>query len=161
VAFEAEPVLLQHAIREVVTAESRRAPRVRFEIDCPDSLPPVDGDRTFVRQMLRNLIGNAAKYGPPTDAVVTVTAETSEGFAVVRVIDQGPGVQEEARARIFDIFYRAERTAKQRSGSGIGLYVTRTLVEAMGGRVWLEPDDGRGSTFAFTLPHSHVDDADT
>jgi signal transduction histidine kinase len=161
VAFEAEPVLLQHAIREVIAAESRRASLARFEIDCPDSLPPVDGDRTFVRQVLRNLIGNAAKYGPSTDAVVTVSAETSGGFAVVRVIDQGPGVQEEARARIFDIFYRAERTAKQRSGSGIGLYVTRTLVEAMGGRVWLEPNDGRGSTFAFTLPHSHVDDADT
>lgn len=155
---EAEPVLVQHAIAEVVRAEARRYPGVEFTTDIAANLPPVSGDRTYVGQILRNLIGNAGKYSLDQPAAVVVVAEAAEGHVVVRVLDQGAGFDPELAGRLFEIYFRAESTAKARTGSGIGLYVTRTLVEAMGGRIWARPRPDRGSEFGFSLPVDQTDD---
>jgi len=160
VAFEAEPVLVQHAIREVVATESTRHPHVDFVVDIATSLPPINGDRTYVIQVLRNLIGNAAKYGPLTATKVQVVATTAADEVVVRILDQGPGFDPDDAEHLFEIFYRAARTARARSGSGIGLYVTRTLVEAMGGRVWAALRQTGGSEFGFALPIAAADESD-
>lgn len=160
VAFEAEPVLVQHAIREVVATESTRHPHVDFAVDIATSLPPINGDRTYVVQVLRNLIGNAAKYGPLTATQVQVVAGATADEVVVRILDQGPGFDPDDAQHLFEIFYRAARTARARSGSGIGLYVTRTLVEAMGGRVWATLRETRGSDFGFALPIAAADESD-
>jgi PAS domain S-box-containing protein len=159
---DAEPVLIQHAIAQVVRAESTRYPGVTFTTDIEPNLPPVSGDRTYVGQILRNLIGNAGKYSLDDPAVVTVVAGVEEDHVVVRVLDQGAGFDPSLASRLFEIYFRAESTAKARTGSGIGLYVSRTLVEAMDGRIWANPRIGQGSEFGFSLPIDRTDDeADT
>lgn len=160
VVFEAEPVLVQHAIREVVATESTRHPQVEFVVDIEGTLPPINGDRTYVVQVLRNLIGNAAKYGPMTATQVQVGAGATADEVVVRILDEGPGFDPDDAEHLFEIFYRAARTARARSGSGIGLYVTRTLVEAMGGRVWARLRETGGSEFGFALPIAAADESD-
>jgi signal transduction histidine kinase len=160
VVVDPEPVLLGRVIDEVVTTERGRHPHVTFEIDAPAGLPPASGDRTFVGQILRNLIGNAAKYGPRTPCIVRIEVSQEGEELAVRVIDQGPGFDPSDGPRLFDIFYRGERTARQQSGSGIGLYVTRILVTAMGGRVWARLADPMGSEFGFTLPALAPDPSD-
>lgn len=160
VVVDPEPVLLQRAVREVVAGEGTRYPRITFDVQVADTLPPVNGDRTFATQVLRNLIGNAAKYGPPTPCTVTVVASAHDDMIAVRVLDEGPGFEPGDRDRLFDIFFRSATTAKAKAGSGIGLYVTRTLVEAMGGRVWASIRESGGAEFGFTLPIAPSDEHD-
>jgi PAS domain S-box-containing protein len=150
--FEPEPLLIQHAIRSIALAEARRWPNVRFSPLIPTSLPPIAGDRTYVEQVLRNLIGNAGKYSPEHGAEVVIEATAADDEIVVRVLDRGPGFSEDDADRLFDIFFRSSSTSHTRSGAGIGLFVTKSLVEMMGGRAWASRRDGGGSEFGFALP---------
>lgn len=158
VTYDPEPVLVQHAIAEVIASESDRHPHVRFVTDLTRDLPPANGDRTFIVQVLRNVIGNAAKYGPMSDSTVTVVARASDAEIEVLVRDEGPGFDAEDAERLFDIFFRSARTSSSRAGSGVGLYVSRTLVEAMHGRIWARLRPEGGSEFGFTLPVLSVDE---
>lgn len=156
-----EPVLLRHAIDRVVDADRRRFPHVEFVVKAPPGLPPVAGDRTFVEQVLRNLVGNAAKYSPRTPSTVQVLVERAPAELVVRVLDEGPGFDAGDEERLFELFFRSDRTARQRAGAGIGLYVTRSLVTVMGGRVWARLRPEGGSEFGFALPILSVAEADS
>jgi len=156
-----EPVLLRHAIDRVVEADRRRYPHVEFVVSAPPGLPPVAGDRTFVEQVLRNLVGNAAKYSPLTPSTVQILVERGVGELLVRVLDEGPGFDAGDEERLFDLFFRSDRTAKQRAGAGIGLYVTRSLVNVMGGRAWARLRPEGGSEFGFALPILSAVEADS
>lgn len=113
----------------------------------PPALPPADADPDRLDRILVNLVANALKYsaGP-----VTVTAAPHDGELTVSVRDEGPGIAPEDQARIFDRYVRARAT--RQDGLGLGLFIVRRLVEAHGGRIWIESAPGRGSTFSFTLP---------
>ena len=148
---DAEPVLLQHVIREAVAAEAGRFPLVTFVADVA-SLPPVSADRTYVGQIIRNLLSNAGKYGPDGSSEVQVSAVRKGDDIVVQVLDAGPGFPAEDRERLFDLFFRANSDSRIRPGAGIGLYVSRALVTAMGGRIWATEREQGGSAFVFTLP---------
>lgn len=114
-----------------------------------------DADR--LAQVLQNLLSNAVKYSPDGgDIVVTLGTGKVNGasHAVVSVSDRGVGIPEGVRDRLFDRFYRVESTEHGAQGLGLGLYISRSLVEAHGGRIWVESTPGRGSTFTFTLPLS-------
>ncbi len=158
VTYDPEPILVQHAIGAVVAQESLRYPHVTFATEVDRGLPPAEGDRTFLTQVLRNIVGNAAKYSPTTPCTVTISARASDTDLEVRVLDEGPGFEEGEAERLFDIFFRSNRTARARAGSGIGLYVSRTLVEAMGGRIWARLRPEGGSEFGFSLPILSVPD---
>jgi signal transduction histidine kinase len=149
--IEVEPVLIDRLVHDAVAAEAARHPRITFEVDIEGRLPPVDGDMTYLGQVLRNMIDNAGKYGPPT-GVVRIRAFASEGSVVVAVLDEGPGIEPNDASRLFEIFFRSARTAGTRAGSGIGMYVARTLIEAMGGMIWARPGEGGGAEFGFSLP---------
>lgn len=159
--LDPEPVLLRHALDRVVEADRRRFPHIRFVVTAPPGLPPVAGDRTFVDQVLRNLVGNAAKYSPLSPSTVEVLVEREGDELSVRVLDEGPGFDPADSERLFELFFRSDRTAKQRAGAGIGLYVTRSLVRVMGGRVWARLRDEGGSEFGFALPIITVSDGET
>ena len=124
---------------------------VKFVADVT-SLPPVSADRTYVGQVVRNLLSNAGKYGPDGPSEVRVSAVREGDDIVVQVVDAGPGFQAEDREHLFELFFRAHADSRSRPGAGIGLYVSRALVTAMGGRIWATQPEQGGSAFVFTLP---------
>lgn len=106
-------------------------------------------DRGRLVQILNNLVGNAIKFCRPGDQV-TVSAEAREGHLLFAVADTGPGIPPEQAGRVFDAYAGAR--GSERGGTGLGLFITRGLVEAHGGRIWVESEPGAGTTFWFTLP---------
>jgi len=145
-----EPVLLQRVLPRVCDQEQRRWPDVKFEVIIDPSLPVARADEDFVEQIVRNLLGNAAKYGPPAGPIELI-ADAPDGWPRVRVLDRGPGVDPAEAERLFEVFYRSERTSRV-AGSGIGLFVAHRLVESIGGTIWAKPrDDGPGAEFGFRV----------
>jgi len=112
-------------------------------------LPEVDGDPQQLRRVLQNLLANAVKFRAEAPLRIEVSAMRDSHEWVVTVRDNGIGVSPEQAGRIFGMFARADR---ERDGTGIGLAVCRRIVEAHGGRIWVEPAAGGGSAFRFTLP---------
>ncbi|MFI5260019.1 MAG: PAS domain-containing protein [Candidatus Limnocylindrales bacterium] len=145
-----EPVLLQHLLPKVCDEEQRRWPECRISLNLATPLPVARADEAFVEQIVRNLLDNAAKYGP-RGGQVDVLADAPDGSLRVRVLDRGPGIDPAEAQRLFDVFYRSERTSRV-AGSGIGLFVVHRLVESIGGTIWAQPRaDGPGAEFGFTL----------
>jgi PAS domain S-box-containing protein len=145
-----EPVLLQRIMTRVVGAEEARWPGVTFELDTSRELPVVGADSTYVEQVVRNLVSNAAKYGG-AGSTVSIAAEAGDGEVLVRVLDDGPGFRPEESQRLFELYYRSPDTATTATGAGIGLFVCARLIAAMGGRIWATPRPGRGAEFGFAL----------
>ena len=106
-------------------------------------------DPPRLRQILEHLIENAVKYAPP-DTTITIDRSLVEGSVRIGVTDQGPGVPEEWRERIFEPY--ARRDTHTARGSGIGLYAAKRLGESMGARLWCEPADPTGARFVVSLP---------
>jgi signal transduction histidine kinase len=146
--LETEPVDLE-ALMDDVAADLR--PRLEDAGATLDvgGLPEVRGDAAQLRRLLQNLVGNAVKFRGEQAPRVTVSAHTGNEGWVVTVADNGIGVAPESAGRIFGMFARA---SSDHDGTGIGLAVCRRVVEAHGGRIWVEPADGGGSAFRFTLP---------
>lgn len=119
----------------------------------PD-LPTVLVDRTLSELALRQIVNNALKYSP-ADSEIRVSAEEQGDFVVVRISDQGPGIAEADHERIFKKFYRGRNVRTCISGTGMGLYISREIVEAQGGRVDVQSETEQGATFLLTLPVSN------
>ena len=125
---------------------------VTLEVSAPSAVPLVRGDRERLGQALVNLLHNAVKFSPP-GSVVTVGVTSSETEVVVTVADHGPGIPRAAMPRIFERFYKADRArTRGAGGTGLGLSIARHIVEAHGGRIWAESEEGAGSTFSFAIP---------
>jgi signal transduction histidine kinase len=152
-----EPILLTRILERTVAAERERWPSHVFELAVPSVLPSVAGEETYVEQVVRNLLTNAAKYSP-VGSTVRVQAETVDDDVVVRVLDQGPGIDPQEVDRLFDVFYRSALAVRTAAGSGIGLFVCRELLHAMNGRIWARNREGGGSEFAFSLSTLALDD---
>jgi signal transduction histidine kinase len=123
---------------------------VHLEVD--GAVPPVDADPGRVEQVVNNLVGNAVRYSPDGGAIVIRLSREGDE-ARVSVSDTGIGIPSDRQARVFEKFYRVENDATRHvSGTGLGLSISRELVEAHGGRISVDSEPGRGSTFSFTLP---------
>ncbi|MGH9250748.1 MAG: ATP-binding protein, partial [Acidimicrobiales bacterium] len=146
-----EPSLLQRVVPNAVSRERGSWPEVEVAVQVDADLPPVTGDETSIAQVIRNLISNAAKYSP-ADSTVDVVIQGGSDEVRVLVLDRGRGLNEKEIARVFEPFYRSAGAAQMAGGVGVGLYVCRRLVEAMGGHVWAKPRSGGGSEFGFALP---------
>ena len=151
-----EPVSLDHLAERVVAAIRLRWPTVEFQFVSKSSGMPVEGDETYLEQVLRNLLTNAAKYAE-SGRLVEIEIERGEQESIVRVLDRGPGIDPDEAERLFEIDYRSAKTRGLAQGSGIGLFVARWLVESMGGRIWARPRPGGGSEFAFSLRSSDAE----
>jgi two-component system phosphate regulon sensor histidine kinase PhoR len=119
---------------------------------CPENLPPVNADASRIEQVMINLLHNAIKF-TPHGGTITVSAEARAGEVVFSIQDTGVGISAEDLPRIFERFYKADRS-RSGGGTGLGLAIARHIVEAHGGRIWAESTEGNGSTFFFTLPVS-------
>lgn len=123
--------------------------RLTQECDVPDDLPELPIDRDRVIQAVMNLLDNAVKF-TPEGGHIAVRAERSEEGVVARVSDTGPGIPRELAPHVFDRFWRSRRLKER--GSGLGLAIVKGIIDAHGGSVAVEPDEGPGTTIRFTLP---------
>jgi len=120
--------------------------------DFPADFPAVEGDAGRLEQVLNNLLSNALKYSP-AGGRITIGGHSLPGEVVVTVTDQGVGIPLEEQTRIFERFFRGSRERHQRTpGAGLGLYLVKAIVEAHGGRIWVESGPGEGAVFSFALP---------
>jgi signal transduction histidine kinase len=154
-----EPIGLGRVLRRLVLAETGRLTGRRIELAGEAELPLVVGEETYVEQVVRNLITNAAKYSDPS-TVIRVAAAAVDGEVVVRVLDEGIGMTEQDQAHAFELFYRSSSASRLASGAGIGLFVCRQLVEAMGGRIWVRRQESLGTEVGFALPALRPEDVD-
>jgi signal transduction histidine kinase len=125
--------------------------KLAFKLELARELPPGHGDGRRLTQVLINLVGNAIKF---TDAgEIAIKAEANNGSFFVSVRDTGPGISAADQARLFQEFQQADSAiTRKKGGTGLGLAISKRIVEMHGGKIWVESEPGKGSTFAFTLP---------
>jgi PAS domain S-box-containing protein len=150
--LHAEPMGVENVVQNVVEKISRRASGHRFLIDFPRGLRPIPVDPLRLERILHNLLENAVNYSPQ-GSEIRVFAKRDRERLVIGIADQGIGISLRDQAKLFGAFQRLEQPGLEGvKGAGLGLLVCRRLVEAHGGRIWVESEPGRGSTFYFTLP---------
>jgi signal transduction histidine kinase len=143
------PATLERGL--VVVGERASKGDVRISLASDPGIDTVTGDERRVRQVILNLLWNAVKFTPAGGAV-DVSSARLDGEVRVSVADTGPGIAPEDQGRIFEEFQQAAAGKEQREGTGLGLALSKRLVELHGGRIWVESEVGKGSTFVFTLP---------
>jgi signal transduction histidine kinase len=156
--FQTHPVQtdLAELAHEVVALQQPTTGQHRLILECPDRVDG-DWDGERISQVLANLVSNALKYSPE-GGDVRVQVRTTDADVTVCVSDQGPGIAPEQKQRLFQPFTRLIETAAA-PGLGVGLYLARGIVEAHGGRIWVDSQPGAGSTFCFNLPRRSDDPA--
>ena len=153
VALEREPVSLGRVVDRVIReVRMGRDGTVRLESSVPADLPNVLADEERLHQVLFNLLDNALRF-TPTGGSVTVSAIPQGNLCEVSVEDTGPGIPQEHQPFVFERFYRVDRSrSRSDGGTGIGLTIAKSVVEAHGGRIWFDRAEGGGAACRFTLP---------
>jgi two-component system phosphate regulon sensor histidine kinase PhoR len=124
---------------------------LRLVVDAPEPVPSVRGDEARLGQVVVNLVHNALKFGAD-GGEVTVRVGREGEEVVVAVADRGIGIPAADQARIFERFYKVDRARVRGGGTGLGLSIARHVVGQHGGRIWVESEEGEGSTFSFAVP---------
>jgi len=148
-----EPIALRELAADVVESLQMLARDKRITLTAPEtSVPAIPGDRDKLHQVLTNLINNAIKFTPQGGTIRVDIQPSSDDWVQVSVTDTGCGIGPEEIGKVFDRFYRASSAPTEVRGAGLGLAITKSLVELHGGRIWVDSTLGQGSTFALTLP---------
>ncbi len=151
-SIEKVPTSISKLFQEVIAEVQVRAPAHRFTSDLPAKLPMAHIDARRIRQVLDNLLNNAIKHSR-AGTEVTISARKKGDEILVTVTDQGVGIPKKDLPRVFErLFFSRKRHISGTSGAGLGLSICKGLVEAHGGRIWIESEEGRGTTCFFTLP---------
>jgi signal transduction histidine kinase len=148
--------------RKVAEAYRTQTTIHRIELDFPERLPLIWGDEERLRQVLTNLLGNAIKYSPD-GGVIRVggwtqysTGENGPARVILFVADQGIGIPQDELPHIFERFYRVDSSLRRSTmGAGLGLFLTKAIVEAHGGQIWARAETNKGTTFFVALPVEH------
>jgi PAS domain S-box-containing protein len=149
-----EPIAWPQFVREVVQRHHTAVSERRFHVSIPDTKLPVIGDRDRLEQVLGNLMENAVKYSPD-GSDITVTVENGEGAYVTSICDRGIGIPQDELNQVFERFHRGRKVSSTNyAGLGLGLYITRQIVERHGGAIWVDSREGQGTTFHFSLPQA-------
>ena len=149
--LERQTVDLPGLAQDLLARQTGALETNRIHIEPRPNLPPVSADPPRLERILVNLLSNALKYSPP-DSTVEVRFAQHNGEVVTSITDRGPAIPPEALPHLFDRSYPAQAGRNPREGEGLGLYIVKILVEAHGGRVWVESEPEKGNTFYFTLP---------
>lgn len=151
VSLQLGEVALDRLAERLVERFRTQSEKHAFEVDFPPDFPTIVADEERLTQVLSNLLSNAVKYSPE-GGTVRVEGRVRGKEVVVCVQDEGPGIPPEDRARIFDRFYRSREAARRTKGAGLGLYLCRAIVEAHGGRIWVDESVTEGARLCFALP---------
>ncbi|HEY0847958.1 MAG TPA: HAMP domain-containing sensor histidine kinase, partial [Noviherbaspirillum sp.] len=146
---------MRDVIRESLeaTAQLQNEQSVRLDLDLPDEVPHVSADRDRLIQVMLNLLSNAVKFCDPNAGRVYVRLRQESGFLRVDVIDNGPGIAPADQQLIFEKFRQVgDRFTGKPQGTGLGLPISRQIIQHFGGTLWVESKPGEGATFSFTLP---------
>jgi len=149
-----EKVSLEEIVEEALTVLRPQAEKkgIALRVATPGYLPPVVGDEQRLKRTLINLLANAVKYCRQGDRA-TVTARVENEDLIIGVVDTGPGIPLGAQEQLFRKFYRLPTSGEEEvEGTGLGLAICRQIVEAHGGKIWVESEEGKGSAFYFRLP---------
>jgi len=150
--LQREPVRVERLAERILQQRRLLAGGCTLHLETRPGLPLADADPIRVEQVLANLVDNAIKYSPQGGAIRVRISAAQDGMLSVTVTDQGSGIPAQHLEHLFERFYRVEATGRATRGVGLGLYICRNLVESHGGRIWVDSEPGRGSTFGFTLP---------
>ena len=156
-AGQLELALADYSMRDVVASVQSaveslaKEKEIALKIELQPDLPPAHGDERKLTQVLLNLVGNAIKF--TDEGEVAIKAAAADGAITVSVRDSGPGISEADQAKIFEEFQQADSSVtRAKGGTGLGLTISKRIVELHGGRIWVESRPGQGATFSFTLP---------
>jgi K+-sensing histidine kinase KdpD len=139
--------------KRVATRFQTQSSNHKINVDFPENFPVVTGDETRLEQVLSNLVSNAIKYSPQ-GGEIQITGQVRPAQVILCVSDQGPGVAPEDIPHIFDRFYRSSIAKRTTKGAGLGLYLARAVIEAHGGRIWVDPRPGNGARICFSIPRN-------
>jgi len=158
--WRAVEVDLRALVRQAMqtTAEMFRERGAAVELEMPEHMPPLQADPDRLLQVLFNLLSNAAKFVPQGRGRVCIRIGADAERASVEVEDNGPGVPLEQQQLVFEKFRQGGEIHNRPQGTGLGLPISRRIVEHLGGRMWLHSEPGRGACFGFELPWRHGDD---
>lgn len=152
--LEREPTQLPFIVRYAVEGRRQQfeARQQTIQLSMPERTSrPILGNPTHLRQVVDNLLDNASKCTPPGGVIGVSLAEEAD-FVVLRISDNGIGIPAEDQPHVFERFYRARNAAKRYEGAGLGLALVKSIVEGHGGRIWLESQENKGTTFTIMLP---------
>ncbi|MFN2183459.1 MAG: sensor histidine kinase, partial [Anaerolineae bacterium] len=155
VHFDMEALPIEVVIDEVCTSFEQQLSdkHLGLKREIPADLPSIWGDHFQLTQVLSNLMTNAYNYTP--SGAIIIGARPRDGFVEVSVSDTGIGISPEDQQRVFTHFFRGQNhLVRSRKGTGLGLTIARSIVEAHGGEIWVESEIDKGSTFYFTLPQA-------
>ncbi len=147
-----EEIMLPRLAASVVNKFRSQTDKHTFDLDFPPDYPPVNGDERRLMQVLNNLVSNAIKYAPE-GGLIQVQGAIHPNHVTVSVADEGIGIPEHEKPRIFQQFSRLDNAlSRKMEGTGLGLFLSKAIVEAHNGRIWFNNNDGPGTTFTFSLP---------
>jgi two-component system cell cycle sensor histidine kinase PleC len=153
-AMEPQPLRLQKLAGEVCAEMQRRTKQHQLIVDLPTGFPIVHADPLWIKQVFRNILENAIKYSPE-GGLILVQGEQRTNDVIISISDQGIGISPEDLIPLFEKYFRVRSPDGLRiPGTGLGLPIARTIVEAHGGRIWAESKIGEGTTLSFSLPCS-------
>lgn len=151
ISLNRSDLAIRQTAERVVERFTVQSPNHKFFVEFPDDFPVIMGDEDRLEQVLYNLLSNAVKYSPDGGEIKIVGQVRSEQI-IICVSDQGPGIAPGDIPHIFDRFYRAPEASKKTKGAGLGLFLSRAVLEAHGGRIWVDPMPNQGARICFSLP---------
>ncbi len=151
-ALKRSDVSLSDLARRIAQRLQIQTSQHTIQSEFPENFPVVLADEARMEQVISNLVSNAIKYSSKGDIIISGQVRPEQ--VIVCVTDEGPGIAPEDIPHIFDRFYRAPDLARQTKGAGLGLYLARSIVEAHGGRIWVDPESGKGARLCFSIPIS-------
>jgi len=142
--------LIKKIIEELKAKLDERKQKIIFSSN--SKLEKINIDTKLIREVITNLLTNAMKYSPEKSEILVFLSKKNKEI-VVQVSDDGYGIPKDEQTKIFQRFFRASNiTKKETDGTGLGLYLVKSIIESSGGKIWLESEEGKGTTFWFTLP---------